>query len=153
MPPAESLRGLGLLTQKHLRGLVLSFLENPKGDDILLPLAITQVVTNAVGASIQWMNRVLLINVHGPGVLQQPKEFPQQVLKRSFLLRCITTAGTFQMEPSTRQLLPPSPVNGQHLNEWRETADYSATTLAMLAGIVDLETGFKSPLLGEIQMG
>jgi hypothetical protein len=95
------------------------------------------------------MTAVLAINVHGPEYFQQPKKFPQQMLDRSLVLDRITIVGIAQVQPSTGQWLPPSPLDWQHLNEWRETADYAATTLAMLAGIVGMEAGFGSPLLGE----
>jgi hypothetical protein len=111
-----------------------------------------QVVSNVVGSALSMMNTVLAINVHGSDIFQQPKQFPKQVLDRSFLLRCITIAGRIPAQAVMRQLLPPSPLDEQHLDEWREAADYAATTLSMLAGIVGLETGFKSPLLGESQL-
>jgi hypothetical protein len=145
MPPAESLRGLGPLTQKHLRGLVLLFLGHPTGDDFFNPLALMRMLAHTVATTNQMMNRVLVVNVHGPGFFQHPKEFPKQMLDRSFLLKCITS-GPHEV------LLPASPLDWQHFNEWREAADYAATTLSMLAGIIDLEAGFKSPLLGESQL-
>jgi hypothetical protein len=132
---------------------VLSFIENPSGGKCLSPLAIISLMSETVGSAIQLMNRVLATNVHGPDYFQQPKKFPQQMLDRGFVLNCITTAGETHVQPATGQLLPPSPLDGQHLNEWRETADYAATTLSMLAGIVDLETGSFSPLLGESHIG
>jgi hypothetical protein len=127
---------------------VLSFIENPSGGKCLSPLAIISLMSETVGSAIQLMNRVLATNVHGPDYFQQPKKFPQQMLDRGFVLNCITTSGDSLLHPSTGQLLPPSPLDGQHLNEWREAADYAATTLSMLAGFIDLDTGFKSPLLG-----
>jgi hypothetical protein len=146
---ADSSRGLGPWTQKHLRGLTLSFLEHPSGGQIVTPLTHIQFVAQTAGLIIHVMLKVLAITVHGSGVYQQPKNFPKQMLERSIVLDRMTTAATYLMHPSIGQLLPPSPLHGQHLNEWRETADYAATTLAVLAGTVDLETGFTSPLLGE----
>jgi hypothetical protein len=152
MPPAESLRGLGPLTQKHLRGLVLSFLENPTSGTVNHPLFFITWVTGTVGAAIAEMNMLLMINVHGSETFQQPRNFPKQMLEHSFVLNRITCAGSTQAHP-TGQKLPPAPLDGQHLSEWREAADYAATTLAVLAGIVDLETSsFKSPLLGGFRM-
>jgi hypothetical protein len=148
MPPAESLRGLGLLAQKQVHGMVLTFLENPSGGNCVDPLSVLRVVAGAVGSSISMMNMVLAINVHGSGFFQQPQEFPQQMLDRSIVLKRTTTSGAFQADPCVSHILPPSPLDGQHLDEWREAADYAATRLSMLAAIVDLEATFKSPLLG-----
>jgi hypothetical protein len=130
----------------------MTLLENASIGALLPPLDLLQVVTNAVGSSIQLMNRVLAINVHGSDIFQQPKQFPKQVLDRSMVLDRITTAARSQLHPCYRQLLPPSLLDRQHLNEWRETADYGATTLALLGGIFSFETGFKSPLLGGSQL-
>jgi hypothetical protein len=148
MPPAESLRGLGPLTQKHLRSLMLCFLEVPAGGTSVTPLYIHQLFANTVCASIKLMNMLLVVNVHGSDTFQKPKKFSQQVLEASLVLKCVSDAASTLLHPSTAEMLPPSPLDEQHLKEWRETADYAATTLVMLAGMVDLETSFKSPLLG-----
>jgi hypothetical protein len=95
------------------------------------------------------MNNVLAINVHGAQIFQEPKQFPKAMRKDSMVLRQLVECAEKHMHPLARLLLPPSDSDWQHLSEWRATADYAATTLSMVAGIVDLETGFKSPLLGE----
>jgi hypothetical protein len=152
MPSAESLRGLGPMTQKHLRGLMLSFFEDPSncvGD----PAGLMHMVAETVGSAVQQVSAALAVNVHGRHTFLQPKRFPGRMLHRSHVLYQITSAGTAHARAPNGELLPPSPLDGQHLIEWRETADYAATTLSMVAGIVDLETGFKSPLLGGSKIG
>jgi hypothetical protein len=128
---------------------MMSFLENASGSRLVAhPANLNRLVADAVRSIIQYMNMVLAVNVHGSDVFQKPISFPKQMLHSSFVLECITSTAAAGVHPGTGQLLPPSPLDGQHLNEWRETADYAATTLSLVAGIVDLETGFKSPLLG-----
>jgi hypothetical protein len=128
---------------------VLSFLLNPSSDSAA---KLTEMVAWTAGRAIHMMTRVLAVKVHGSGFFQQPRNFPKQVLDHSIVLGCITSAATHLMRPDTGQLLPPSPLDEQHLNEWRETADYAATILALLGGVVGLETGFLSPLLGESRL-
>jgi hypothetical protein len=123
MPLAESLRRLGPLTQKHLHGLLLSFLQKPSGDTYLDPLKCMQRVAQTADAPIQLMYTVLAINVHGQSFFQQPKKFPRQMRGLNIVLDGITSGGALQVNPNTRQTLPPSPLDGQHLKEWRETAD------------------------------
>jgi hypothetical protein len=129
---------------------MLSFYENPSDVNVIVsePAALIHAVAETVSSAIEELSMVLAVNVHGQRIFQQPKQFPKQMLERSGVLYDITRAGLFRVDSVLRELLPPSPLDGQHLNEWRETADYAATTLAVLAGIVDLETGFHSPLLG-----
>jgi hypothetical protein len=107
-----------------------------------------QLVAQAVGSALRLIPMALAINVHGPHIFQQPKNFPQQMLDRSAVLRCLTRAANAHVHPFSATLLPPSPLDEQHLDEWKETADYAVNILALLAGIVDLETGFRSPLIG-----
>jgi hypothetical protein len=132
---------------------MLSFLEDPVENDLVDPLSFVQLMSSTVGITIQPMITVLAINVHGADVFEEPKKFPKHML--NIVLKHITTAGKAHAHPKTALMLPPSPLDGQHLEEWKEAADYAATTLAMVVGIVDIETGFKSPfnLAGERQLG
>jgi hypothetical protein len=111
---------------------MLSFYQNPSSVRLVNgPLTLYQLVADTAGQTIQLMNRVLAVNVHGSHVLEPPLQFPEQMPGLSFVLDCITAAGTTQVNSFTHGLLPTSPLDGRHLNEWRETADYAATTLVM----------------------
>jgi hypothetical protein len=133
---------------------MLSVYENPLGVNLATDsVNLISMVAGTVDSVVQLMNTVLAVNVHGQSIFQQPKEFLIPMMERSRVLYDIIKVAVLRVHPSTRQSLPPSPLDSQHLNEWRETADYAATTLAMLAGIVDLETGFHSPLLGGSKNG
>jgi hypothetical protein len=145
----------GLLAHCLLFNLqvVLSFLEKYAADAVMNPLALVQAISDIVGGAIVLMNNVLAINALGAQHFQPPKEFPETMPEGSIVLRSILSAAKHRMHPSRALLLPPSDDDWSHLMEWRDTADYAATTLAMVAGIVDMDTGFKSPLLGESNFG
>jgi hypothetical protein len=129
---------------------MLSFLANPQGG---LIGHLNRQVSQMIGSAIQLTTTNLAVNVHGSDFYQQPRNFPKQMRDRSTVLNNITSAGAHPVRACTEQSLPSSPLDRQHLNKWREAADYAATLQAVIAGTVGLETGFKSPLLGGSKLG
>jgi hypothetical protein len=127
---------------------MLSFLENPMWE-LLDPLTFMQMLSDTTGTAIQLLNKLLLINVQGQDYFLGPrKDYPTHMLDSNIVLGALITAAQAQALPSTALMLPPADSDEQHLQKWRRTADYAAKAMAMVAGIVGLDTGYQSPLLG-----
>jgi hypothetical protein len=131
---------------------MLSFLENPTGE-LIDPLSVMNLLSAATDSAIRLLTQGLAINVHGQDYFLPLKEYPTHMLDSNMVLGALVSAARNQVHPSTALMLPPAASDEQHLQEWRRTADYAAKAMAMMAGIVDLETGYESPLLGGCQQG
>jgi hypothetical protein len=131
---------MGPQVERLLHGLVLSWVQSiPKSSSGAQPDRTATLVCDVLMSAVETAVLLLSLNVHGPKCLHTPAFQQREGIQHSVLLAQLVAKTADHSALARRHLLPPAPIDSQHLQEWLQVADYAATALVTMSSVLGLE--------------